>query len=129
MNEWFLLVLLSLSSYRATRFVVQDDFPPMLWFRDKMVGEWRVATNAEASNVPDGWDVGWTEGTKLVRPTRTSWVPEWLSALLSCPWCASGWLSLGAVGLSEVFLSVPAPVLMWGATWALSSLLASQEWS
>ncbi len=38
---WFLFVLLSLATFRATRLVVHDDFPPIRWARDRITRpEW-----------------------------------------------------------------------------------------
>lgn len=130
MNEWFLLTLMSLSAYRLTRLVVKDDFPPILWVRDHLVGGWREMTESERQS-PGDWVAATDEesGEPLRKTERARWVPAWLAALLSCSWCASGWLSLGIVLGADVWLSVPTPVFMWGAVWALSALLAAQDWT
>lgn len=127
MNTWLLLFLLSLGTYRLTRLVVEDTFPPVLWARDNLVGGWRpVTTKEEEGSVYDGKD---DEGNHLKFNVPVSWSPFWLRELLSCPWCASGWLSLVLVLGCLPFVSVPLPVLFWLASWALGSLLASQAWA
>ncbi len=41
MRAWLILVLLSLATFRATRLVVRDDFPPIKWARDRITRpEW-----------------------------------------------------------------------------------------
>lgn len=130
MNDWFLLALMSLTTYRLTRLVVADDFPPILWIRDRMVGGIRYATEDEQRVFketdrlkPD------TNGDLCIEVFRRRWVPAWLSKLISCSWCASGWLSIGVVGASDAWADVPVPGLWMGAVWALGALLAAQEWA
>lgn len=127
MNDWLLLFLLSLGTYRLTRLVVLDTFPPILWARDRLVGGWREVTEQEReAGISDGTD---SEGDSLKYNVPVSWSPFWLRELLSCPWCASGWLAGLLVGSTAVVSSVPLPALFWLASWALGALLASQEWS
>lgn len=77
---------------------------------------------------PEGWQVGYdSDGEPLIKIKPWEWVPAWLSELVSCPWCASGWLSLGVVAASDAVLGVPSPVLMWGGVWALGAILAAQD--
>lgn len=143
MNEWLLLLLLSLGTYRLTRLVVKDTFPPVLWARDRLVGGWRELTEEEedirindarahedeGKRWPVRWPVEMIDGVEHRYVKPVSWSPFWLRELLSCPWCASGWLSLGLVSGTAVSASVPLPVLFWLASWALGSLLASQTWA
>lgn len=133
MSVWLLLVVMSLATYRGTRLVVKDDFPPVLWARDRVAGGWRPLTPGEWKTV---WAPGKTpfpvqeiDGETCRYIVRWSWVPQWLADLVSCPWCASGWLSLAVTALTASTVGVPAPVLVWGAVWAVSSLLASREWA
>jgi hypothetical protein len=130
MNDGLLLVVMSLGSYRLTRLVVTDDFPPVLWVRDRLVGGWRVATETEQKVLKESGSLSKAANGDLLREThRAKWVPGWLASLLSCSWCASGWVSAGVVGGSAATIGVPAPALMWFAVWALSALVAAQEWS
>jgi Protein of unknown function (DUF1360) len=89
-----LYVALVLTAFRLTWLVTRDTFPPVQKPRDRIV--------------------------KTTSFTR--W--EWIGDLLSCHWCASGWLSLGVVLLADVWLSVPAPALAWGVAWAGAAIIA-----
>jgi len=59
--------------------------------------------------------------------SRRAKVKRWLFALLDCPWCFSGWLSVFAVVLvdSATSRSVDLPVLAWLA-WLLE-LVADRD--
>lgn len=127
MNEWLLFVLLSLTVYRATRLVVSDTFPPVLWLRDRIAGGWRPLTEAEENAPPKDTELVDGEPHRYVE--RWGWSPQWLADLLSCVWCASGWVAAGVVWAASTWSSVPLPVLMWGAVWGAGALLASQTWS
>ena len=145
MDLWLLLVVMSLGVYRLTRFVVEDVFPPMLWVRDRLVGGWRLLTEKEQERYVT--DVaGVVEGpVALPHPAlgalmrtddqvsryvrRVKWSPQWLADLLSCPWCASGWVAAGVTAGVWAVVGLPVPVLVWGAVWALGGLLAAQEWA
>jgi len=128
--ELYLFVVMCLCSYRITRFVVKDDFPPMIWLRDRLVGDWREVREVEKGR---SWGADWTTGTleglPMVRRQRWHWTPQWLADLLSCPWCASGWLSLGVVAAGDAFVSVPLPAVTWIAVWGVASVIAAQDWA
>src|SRR5690606_5477694 len=47
METWLLLLVMSLATYRGTKLVVEDTFPPVLWLRDKLAGGWREPTMKE----------------------------------------------------------------------------------
>jgi hypothetical protein len=93
----WLLLLVTAASYRLTRLVVEDSFPPALWLRERLTGE-NIAVR------------------------RWRWVPEWLTDLVSCRWCASVWVSGGVTLLTALWTDVPLPLLVWavaasGAAW------------
>lgn len=115
--SWTWLVLLiytSLSTYRLTRLVVKDDFPLVAIPRRWVIGD-------------DVWD-----------PDRKEWVPgqkhqgtwyAWFGELISCPWCASGWIALALtilVALSPTSGTLVEWLLLWLATWALGSTAAAK---
>jgi hypothetical protein len=96
-NLGWLLLLLTFTTYRATRLVVDDAFPPVAWVRTRLTG--------------DEWG-----------RHRWAWVPRWVGELVSCTWCASVWVSAGVTALTTLWISVPLPLLVWataaaGAAW------------
>lgn len=105
-----LLLVMALATYRLTRLVVEDDFPPVLWVRHRLAG-------------------GWSGPDEDVPVYRARWVPQWLADLVSCPWCASGWVALGVTGGVWAVDSMPVPGLVWLAVWAGGALIASQDWA
>ncbi|MWA07805.1 DUF1360 domain-containing protein [Streptomyces sp. BA2] len=110
MHTALLLLVMTLATYRLTRLVVKDDFPPLLWIRHKLAG-------------------GWAGPDQDVPVYRARWSPQWLADLVSCPWCASAWVALGVLGGTAMAVAVPVPVLVWLAVWAGAALLASQDWA
>jgi hypothetical protein len=93
----WVLLLVTLASYRLTRLVVDDTFPPVQWVRDRVVGD---------------------------DPAVPRWrgVPAWVGDLVSCSWCASVWVSAGVTALTWVWIGLPVPLLVWagaatGAAW------------
>lgn len=142
MNLPLLLVLMALAVYRLTRLVVVDDFPPVLWVRDRLVGGWRPLTTAEeeirATPPRNHGSVAFPTLSGQVRDIdgvshryvkRSRWSPPWLADLLSCPWCASGWVSAAVTAGTWGVVGLPVPVLVWLAVWAAGALLAAQEWA
>lgn len=95
----WLLFLVTVASYRLTRLVVEDSFPPALWLRERLTGE--------NPDVP-----------------RWRWVPEWLTDLVSCRWCASVWVAGGVTLITTTWVGLPLPLLVWavaasGAAWIM----------
>lgn len=130
----YVFALLCLAAYRGTRLIVKDTFPPVLWMRDRLVGGWRPLTEEERRHVarPDhkpellltvqnGKQLRWVE--------RRAWSPDWLAELLSCPWCASAYVSGALVAATDLTYGLPVPWLVGPAVWAVASLLASREWA
>lgn len=134
------LVLMCLTAYRLTRLVVRDTFPPVLWLRDTLAGGWRDLTEAEvdayasADRVTQtrlrktwGYEPDSDEPQRYV--PRKLWSPYWLAELLSCPWCASAYVSGALTAAVDITYGIPVPWLVGPAVWAVSSLLASREWA
>jgi hypothetical protein len=135
METWLLLLVMSLATYRLTRLLVADTFPPVLWLRDRLVGGWRPLTEPEQEIVarqPGGnhpFPLTEVDGVQQRWNTRRRWSPFWLAELLSCPWCASGWVALAVTGGVWASVGLPVPLLVWPAVWAVGALLAAQEWA
>ena len=81
-----LAVLLSLATYRATRFFLLDS----------LIEEWRNAFRAWLGSHPG---IVWRK----------------LFDLTECPFCFSWWVAGALVGATDLFTSVPLPILMWAA--------------
>lgn len=144
MDLWLLLLVMSLAVYRLTRLVVEDTFPPVLWLRDRLVGGWREPTlkeqhhesfptgevdDGELRAVPGLGMFSLVDGVLLIFARRWSWSPFWLAELISCPWCASGWVAAGVTAGTWAVVGLPVPVLCWLAVWAVGALIASQAWA
>jgi hypothetical protein len=142
MEIWLLLLVMSLATYRLTKLVVEDTFPPVLWMRDRLAGGWRALTlkEQETMRLPvlgggqsatrAGLGQGRLIGGAVHRYVRRSrWSPFWLAELISCPWCASGWVALAVTVGTWTAVGLPVPLLVWPAVWAVGALLAAQEWA
>ncbi len=145
METWLLLLVMSLATYRLTKLVVEDTFPPVLWLRDRLVGGWRPLTLKEqdeyaidVASVTEGpvasphQQLGAllrTDGqvARYVRRSKRS--PFWLAELISCPWCASGWVALAVTAGVWATVGLAVPLLVWPAVWAVGALIAAQEWA
>jgi hypothetical protein len=100
---WLLLVLLSLATFRATRLAVRDDFPPLLWLR------WKIIEARPGHVNRNQEEVHW-----------------WLGELVSCRWCASGWISLALVGSVWALHGIPLPIVCWLAVWGAGAVLTDR---
>src|SRR5690606_10806611 len=144
METWLLLLVMALATYRGTKLVVEDTFPPVLWLRDRLVGGWREPTMKEQHH--ELYPQGEVEegGRRAVRGRGRfglaavrwrTWAgrwkrsPFWLAELVSCPWCASGWVAAGVTAGTWVAAGLPLPFLAWAAVWAAGALLAAQDWA
>jgi hypothetical protein len=142
-SVWLLLIVMSLATYRLTRLVVADTFPPVLWLRDRLAGGWRPLTEKELEKHPEVVDLGTDIATEHTRlgivmridgrmnryVCRAQWSPFWLAELISCPWCASGWVALVVTVATWAVAGLAMPVLVWFAVWAVGALIAGQEWA
>lgn len=137
MPVWLLLIVLVLGSYRLTRLIVKDDFPPVLWVRDHLAGGWRPLTTKEWEQITqaarDHADKPFT--TQAIKDVESRYVvrskysPWWLGDLISCPWCVSAYVSLALVGGAALTVGLPDPLFAWFAVWGASALIASKEWA
>ena len=113
MPVWLLDLLTVLAIYRATRFLVVDEFPPVRWPRDFIVT--------------------WLDPTAEQRAANPKMHPHWgglgrsIAYLAGCPWCMSAWVGAAIVWAVTEFVSLPMPVLVWAAGCAITGLIASAE--
>jgi hypothetical protein len=129
MNLWLLLVVMALATYRLTRFAVADTFPPVLWARDRLAGGWRPMTDEERAQDWDASQMEFIDGVASRYVRRAPWSPFWLAELVSCAWCASGWVAAGVTVGTWWWVGLPMPVLVWLAVWAVGGMIAAQEWA
>lgn len=119
-------VLMSLATYRFTRLVVEDTFPPALWLRSKLAGAWVPVDTAREEILVDTEMIN---GEPYRYVERADWSPFWLAKLIDCAYCASGWIAMGTVAVFSQFVSVSDPVFVWPAVWAVGGWLAAQKWA
>lgn len=112
MPEWLIYVLIVLVTFRTTRLIIEDTFPPVGVPREKLLNWW--------SPTPD--ERGQTSGT-----------PHWgalgrsLRYLFSCPWCMSVWVGALVTYIFTIYVSVPLPYAAWIVAAAGTGLIASVE--
>lgn len=147
MPLWLLYLLTVAAVFRLTRLGIRDDFPPVLWLRDRLAGGWRPLTPKEVQQQVD-WEAVHANDPHAPLPAylayghtleidgvenrfirRASWSPYWLAELVSCPWCLSGWISGAMTAALDLNQSVPDPALFGVAVWGGAALLASRPWA
>jgi hypothetical protein len=101
---WLLLLVLTFATFRVTRLIVEDDFPPLLWLRVK------IAT---------------ARPTKTVKPARGTPFTDfwWLGQLITCPWCASAYVAGALVVITWAMVGMALPVLCWLAVWGAAAFV------
>jgi hypothetical protein len=118
-----LFVLLSFAVGRFTRLVVADDFPPVLWARRKIItARPGVTVPAVRITLRDPWG-GERRAMEMGQASTRYW---WLGELVSCAWCASGWVALGLWLGTWWFVPLPLPLLWWPAIWGAGAILAAK---
>ena len=98
--------LLAVATWRLTRLLVRDEFPPTRALR-----EWVLRTFADIQS----------DGT-LTPSKQWGAAGHALAYLWTCTWCMSIWVGAGVVALADWRLSVPYPWLLVAAASALSGL-------
>lgn len=134
MNILLVFLALPVASYRLTRLITKDTFPPVLWIRDRLAGGWRPLTSKE-QDAPVA--VPWRNQTQEFGGVMNRYVrrvarsPYWLAELLSCPWCASAYTSaaLTVWGALMDLYTWPMALLVWLYAWGVAAVVASKEWA
>jgi hypothetical protein len=117
MSHTLLLVLMGLTTFRATWFVTRDSFPPMrrirefLLFRSRVTGH-EVKVDEQGHADPDGEYIDVRGGM------------AWAAELITCYWCVSVWLAAGVTVLVDLTVHLPVPLLWFGGTAAIAALTA-----
>jgi hypothetical protein len=132
-RELVLWALLSACSYRLTRLIIRDTFPPVLWLRDRLAGGWRKMTDAEWRTVrdpknPTPFQIRDVDGTGNRWVDRASWSPDWLAELITCPWCASAYVSGALTGITDCVIGIQWPWLMGISVWAVAAPVTARNW-
>ena len=116
--DWSWLVLLvftGAATFRLTRLVVKDDFPLIAVPRRWVIGEQYWDEDSQTWSAPKHHDTWYF----------------WFGELISCHWCASGWISLGITGLVALGTDKPGSfvewLLLWWASWAVGAVAADRS--
>lgn len=122
MADWLLILLLVLATYRVTRLIIEDSFPPIAVPRDHLINWW----------APDEeWILAKDRHGAYKHPKAN---PHWgalgrsLRYLFTCPWCMSVWVGTAIVWGTDVwFAHVPLPVFVVAAASGLTGLMSALE--
>jgi hypothetical protein len=112
MPLWLILILLSLASFRLTRLIVLDTFPPIAIAR-RWIQHARPTVQRKVDVHKDGLIFTGT--------LEEYW---WLGELVGCTWCASAYTSGGTVVIWWACYGLQAPVLCWLAVWGAAAYLS-----
>jgi hypothetical protein len=116
--NWLLWIGLIVATWRATRLLVKDEWPPA-----KALREWVVDTFGRFTPSGDA-DGSW----KLVGGKRLGAVGYSLAYIWTCPWCMSPWVA-AALWWIAVWLgfSVPLPWLLIAVASQMTGLMMTLE--
>lgn len=107
-----LIAMMALATYRLTRLVVEDTFPPAKHLRDRITG-WAYAQTPmihKASGIISYWV-----------PTRPRL--HWIGDLITCHWCASVWVGAGVTAATWPFADLSWPLLVWATVASVGAFL------
>jgi hypothetical protein len=113
MNSWLLVLLIFLATHRLTRLAIADEVPVVKVPRDALIR--------------------FLDPTPQMVAAQPSLRGHWgnkgraLAYLLECPWCMSTWTGGAIVFATDLFMSVPAPILVWIAASSVTGLIANLE--
>lgn len=104
----FLAIGLVVATWRITRLLVLEQFPPARALREWIVNSLAVF-NAE---------------DELVGGRRWGWLGYSIAYIWTCPWCMSVYVGLAVWGLADWQLSVPYPWLIVAAGSGFSGVMS-----
>lgn len=107
MPFWLLYILMSFASFRMTRLITKDDFPPIRWTREKIITARPdvVRKDIDETFYSEHW---------------------WLGTLVTCGWCASAYVSGAMVACVWFMVGMPMPILIWLAVWGAAAFLVNE---
>ena len=117
MPVWLIYLLIVLVTYRVTRLVIKDTFPPLGVPRDHLINWWDPDDEWKIDRMSRGHDEPKPHWGAFGRSLRY---------LFQCPWCMSVWVGVGVVYVFTFYVSVPLPYAIWIVATAANGLIAQR---
>lgn len=97
----FTLLVDVLATYRLTRLVTEDTFPPVKKARDWLLLRWPSPTESFDEAFESEVGPVNAKGRPVLREDDEWWAvhPHWFGELITCPYCASVWIAAGVLAL------------------------------
>jgi hypothetical protein len=112
-NAWLTVLLIFIATHRLTRLAVKDEVPVVKIPRDKAICFLDPTPQMVAAH--PGLKGHWGNTGRA------------LAYLLECPWCMSAYTGGMVVLTTDLFVSVPAPLLVWIAASTVTGLIGNLE--
>jgi hypothetical protein len=130
-----LIVLLALAAHRITRLLTRDKLPFIDIPRDRFVNRWgvydgvgRIKDDVRRNALVRAFRWFWAnEFPAIDGAHRTNLVMKSLAYLWECDWCMGVWVSGALVWVTNYYVEVPYPFLVWPAIASITGLIASYE--
>lgn len=110
-DDLTLLLILVGFTARLARLVQRDHLTERL--RETIYDRW--PHDAARGRISASWSPDLRQVVFAPRVTTETVPPSPLGYWLHCPWCAGSWLSAAVVAVVAQLVSLPLPVLWWGA--------------
>ena len=117
MPVWLIYLLIVLVTYRVTRLVIKDTFPPLGVPRDHLINWWDPDDEWKIDRMSRGHDEPKPHWGAFGRSLRY---------LFQCPWFMSVWVGAGVVYVFTFYVSVPLPYAIWIVATAANGLIAQR---
>jgi len=133
--HWMTVVLTCLATYRLTRLITSDAFPPIARPRRWIDKHWNPFPDQDAW---ESYLASPVAAKKIVREMLhdrygiTSRPTGWkrsIAYLIGCPWCTSVWLGAVVTAFVMIFIGLTWPwfVLLWLTSSAVAGLVSQRE--